>query len=148
MSMLEKFKGIILGEDFEDEMDDIEEKEEDKLEEKEDLEPIITQRGNKVVNIHSTSSAKIMVLRPSSYEEAREIADAIKNRKIVLVNTTNMETKIAQRLVDFISGACCVLGAQLQEVEQRVYLLSPSNVEVTNELKSEISSKALFNWNK
>ena len=76
------------------------------------------------------------------------IKENIKNRKIVLVNTTAMETKIAQRLVDFISGACCVLGAQLQEVEQRVYLLSPSNVEVSNELRSEISSKALFNWNK
>jgi len=41
-----------------------------------------------------------------------------------------------------------VLGATLQEIEQRVYLLSPSNVEVTNELKNELSSKALFNWNK
>ena len=86
--------------------------------------------------------------QPYSYDEAREIAEAIKNRKIVVVNTTAMETKVAQRLVDFISGACCVLGAQLQEVEQRVYLLSPSNVEVSNELRTEISSKALFNWNK
>ena len=101
-----------------------------------------------MVNIHNSACAKIMVVKPGSYDEAREIADAIKNRKIVLVNTTAMETKTAQRLVDFISGACCVLGAQLQEVEQRVYLLSPSNVEVSNELRSEISSKALFNWNK
>ena len=81
-------------------------------------------------------------------EEVEPIISKQRGNKIVLVNTTSMETKIAQRLVDFISGACCVLGAQLQEVEQRVYLLSPSNVEVSNELRSEISSKALFNWNK
>ena len=118
-------------------------------EEVEEVEPIISkQRGNKVVNIHNSASAKVMVVKPNSYDEAREIAEAIKNRKIVVVNTTAMETKVAQRLVDFISGACCVLGAQLQEVEQRVYLLSPSNVEVSNELRTEISSKALFNWNK
>lgn len=146
-SVFGKFKEIIgLGE-YEDELEELENSVEE--EEIEDIEPIISkQRGNKVVNIHSSSSAKIMVIKPNSYEEAREIADAIKNRKIVVVNTTSMETKVAQRLVDFIGGACCVLGAQLQEVEQRVYLLSPSNVEVTNELKSEISSKALFNWNK
>ena len=89
-----------------------------------------------------------MITKPTNYDDAREIADAIKARKIVLVNATALETKIAQRLVDFISGSCYVLGATLQEIEQRVYLLSPSNVEVTSELKNELSSKALFNWNK
>lgn len=148
MSMFEKFKEIIGGGDYDEDFDDIDEVEEEE-EEVEEVEPIISkQRGNKVVNIHNSASAKVMVVKPASYDEAREIAEAIKNRKIVVVNTTDMETKIAQRLVDFISGACCVLGAQLQEVEQRVYLLSPSNVEVSNELRTEISSKALFNWNK
>ena len=131
MSMFDKFKEIIGGSDYDEDFDDIEEVEEE--EEVEEVEPIISkQRGNKVVNIHNSASAKVMVVKPNSYDEAREIAEAIKNRKIV----------------DFISGACCVLGAQLQEVEQRVYLLSPSNVEVSNELRTEISSKALFNWNK
>ena len=133
MSMFEKFKEIIGGGDYDEDFDDIDEVEEEE-EEVEEVEPIISkQRGNKVVNIHNSASAKVMVVKPASYDEA---------------NTTAMETKIAQRLVDFISGACCVLGAQLQEVEQRVYLLSPSNVEVSNELRTEISSKALFNWNK
>ena len=147
-NMFGKFKEIIgLGEYDDDDFEDLEEVEEE--EEVEEVEPIISkQRGNKVVNIHNSACAKVMVVKPGSYDEAREISDAIKNRKIVVVNTTAMETKTAQRLVDFISGACCVLGAQLQEVEQRVYLLSPSNVEVSNELRSEISSKALFNWNK
>lgn len=147
MSMLSRFKGMVFGE-YDEEFDDIEEVEEEE-EEIEEFEPIISkQKGNKVVNIHSTSSAKVMVIKPSSYDEAKEIAEAIKNRKIVLVNTTILEAKVAQRLVDFISGASCVLGANLQEVEQRVYLLSPSNVEVTNELKSEISNKAIFSWSK
>lgn len=146
-SVFGKFKEIIGLSEYDEELEDLENEEEE--EEVEEVEPLMSkQRVNKVVNIHSSASAKVMVIKPSSYEEARDIAEAIKNRKIVVVNTTAMETKVAQRLVDFISGACCVLNAQLQEVEQRVYLLSPSNVEVTNELKSEISSKALFNWSK
>ena len=147
-NMFGKFKEIIgLGE-YEDEFDDLEETEVEE-EIQEEIEPIISkQKGNKVVNIHTASTAKVMVTKPMNYDDAREIADAIKARKIVLVNATILETKVAQRLVDFISGSCYVLGATLQEIEQRVYLLSPSNVEVTNELKNELSSKALFNWNK
>ena len=128
-NMFGKFKEIMGFGDYEDEFDDLEETEvEEELEE--EIEPIISkQKGNKVVNIHTASTAKVMVTKPTNYDDARE-------------------TKIAQRLVDFISGSCYVLGATLQEIEQRVYLLSPSNVEVTNELKNELSSKALFNWNK
>lgn len=148
-NMFGKFKDIIgLGE-YEDEFDDIESTEDD--EEVNSVEAIIptqSTKGNKVVNIHSAATAKVMVTKPTNYDDAREIAEAIKSRKIVLVNTTGLETKTTQRLVDFISGSCYVLGAQLQEIEQRVYLLSPSNVEVTNELKNELSSKALFNWSK
>ncbi len=147
-NMFGKFKEIIGLGDYEDEFDDLEETEiEEEIQE--EIEPMIsTQRGNKVVNIHTASTAKVMVTKPTNYDDAREIADAIKARKIVLINASTLETKVAQRLVDFISGSCYVLGATLQEIEQRVYLLSPSNVEVTNELKNELSSKALFNWNK
>jgi len=148
-NMFGKFREIIGMGDYDDEFDEIEDSMEEEVGIQEDIEPILSkQKGNKVVNIHSASTAKVMVTKPNDYDDAREIADAIKARKIVLVNATTLETKVAQRLVDFISGSCYVLGATLQEIENRVYLLSPSNVEVTNELKNELSSKALFNWNK
>lgn len=148
-NMFGKFKEIIgMADDYEDDFDELDDVEEEGIEE-EAVEPILTKsKGNKVVNIHSASSPKVMVTKPAGYDDAREIAESIKARKIVLVNATGLETKTAQRLVDFISGSCYVLGASLQEIEHRVYLLSPSNVEVTNELKNELSSKALFNWTK
>ena len=89
-----------------------------------------------------------MITKPTCIEDASEISDAVKNRKIVVVNTTALDKQVAQRVLDSISGACYVLDATLQEVEKGVYLLSPSNVEVTNELKSELSNKGLFNWSK
>lgn len=144
-----KFKEIMgMGDDYEDDFEDFEDLEvENDLEN--DIEPIVSKKkGNNVVNIHSAATAKVVVMKPTSYDEAREISDALKSRKIVLVNATGLETKLAQRLIDFVSGSAYVLGATLQEIEHRVYLLSPSNVEVTSELKNELSSKALFNWNK
>lgn len=146
--MLTKMKSFLgLGDEDYDDYDDYDEElEEDELEE---IEPVITNKKNsKVVNIHTSSSIKVTITKPVDYEEATEICDALKNRRIVLVNTTLLELKIAQRLLDFISGSCYALGGELQQIEKGVYILSPSNVEVTNELKNELSSKALFNWSK
>jgi cell division inhibitor SepF len=89
-----------------------------------------------------------MIIKPTVFEEVTDICDDLKNRKIVVVNTTSMDPKVAQRLLDFMGGASYALGGELQEVEKGVYILSPSNVEVTNELKNELSSRGLFNWTK
>lgn len=137
---------------LEDEYDDEEEIEKD-YEEREKVEvdpeiPTSYKKQNKVVNIHSATSTKVMIIKPTAFEEATDIIDDLKNRKIVVVNITNLEPKVAQRLLDFMGGASYALAGELQEVEKGVYILSPSNVEVTNELKNELSSKGLFSWTK
>lgn len=148
-NVLSKVKSLLGFEDYE-EYDDYEDEEYEKeIAEEEEVEPVISNKKNsKVVNIHTSSATKVTITKPVDYEEATEICEALKNRRIVLVNTTVLELKIAQRLLDFISGSCYALGGELQQIEKGVYLLSPSNVEVTNELKNELSSKALFNWSK
>ena len=149
-NMLSKVKSILGFEDYEeyDEYDD-EEYEKESDDESDFIEPVITNKKNsKVVNIHTSSQVKVTITKPSDYEEAMEICDSLKNRRIVLVNTTALEFKIAQRLLDFISGSCYALSGEVQQIEKGVYLLSPSNVEVTSELRNELSTKALFNWSK
>lgn len=148
-NVISKVKSLLGFEDYE-EYDDYEDEEYEKeMVGEDDVEPVITNKKNsKVVNIHTSSATKVTITKPVDYEEATEICEALKNRRIVLVNTTVLELKIAQRLLDFISGSCYALGGELQQIEKGVYILSPSNVEVTNELKNELSSKALFNWSK
>lgn len=106
--------------------------------------------NNKVVNLHSGAGiAKMTIIKPVAYEEVLGICDDLKNRKIVIVNATILEPKVAQRTVDFLCGASYALDAEFQEVEKSVYILAPSNVEVTNELKKEIQTKSsLFSWAK
>ncbi|MCR4943381.1 MAG: cell division protein SepF [Clostridium sp.] len=148
-NVLAKVKSALgLGEyeDYEEyENDDIQEEEEEEV----GIEPVIqgNKRNAKVVNLHTAVSPKVTVVKPLAYEQATEISDALKDKKIVVVNTTALENRIAQRLLDFISGSCYALCGELQEVEKGVYLLAPSNVEVSNDLKNELSSKA-FSWSK
>lgn len=137
---------------LEDEYEDIEEVDEEAVAAQEDVEvnPTIAsgKKQNKVVNIHTAASAKVVIMKPTIFEDATDICDDLKNRKIVVVNTTGLDPKIAQRLLDFMGGASYALGGELQEIEKGVYILSPSNVEVSSELKNELSSRGLFGWTK
>ena len=154
-NVVEKMKSFLgFGDEYDDEFENEEFVEEEKEKEEvsdEEIEPIVQNKknlknNNKVVNIHTSASAKVTITKPTVYDEAQDICDAVKNRRIVLINTTALEIRTAQRLLDFVSGCCYALGGELQEVEKGVYILSPSNVEVTNELKTELNSKVLFNW--
>ncbi|MBL4937945.1 cell division protein SepF [Clostridium sp. YIM B02515] len=149
--MMNKVMGF-LGLEEEVDFDEREEREEMALDSEEsEVESIFTsnkKQSNKVVNIHTAASAKVVIIKPNDYDEAANICDNLKNRKIVVVNTTSLESKVAQRLLDFIGGACYALSGELQQVEKGVYILSPSNVEVSNDLKNELTSKGILNWTK
>ncbi len=100
---------------------------------------------NKVVNLHGAQT-KVHIIKPNTFDEAPQISDSLKANKIVVVNTSGLEPRTAQRLLDFIAGSTYALGGDLQEVENGVYVLSPSTVEVSREAKEESSLKGLLNW--
>ncbi len=150
--VINKVMGFLgLEDDLEEEIEETEEKRQERaVNDSTPVEPFISnsKRQNKVVSIHTTIAAKVKIVKPSTYEEAADICDELKNRKIIVINTTGLEPRIAQRLLDFMGGASYALGGDLEEVERGVYLLSPATVEVSNDFKSELSSKGIFGWNK
>lgn len=137
---------------LEEEVDEIEEVSNEEIEKNdEEIENVFNHTNSKkqkgkVVSIHTASSSKILIVKPSDYDEAIEICDNLKSRKILVINMTSLESKIAQRLLDFMAGASYALGGSLEEIEKGVYIISPSNVEMSNELKNELSTKGLLNW--
>lgn len=142
----------MMGFEDEDLYDDYEEEtvETEKQEEPKESYSIINRRKemreqNKVVSIHG-GNQKVNIIKPSTFDEAPQICDSLKENKIVVVNTTGLEPKTAQRLLDFIAGATYALGGDLQEVEHGIYVLSPSMVEVTRELKEDTTAKGFLNW--
>ncbi|WP_297435046.1 cell division protein SepF [uncultured Clostridium sp.] len=135
-----------------DDYEDIEEEEEYEAPVRGGNTPVtpINQSNNnnngKVLNIHSAADAKVIITRPTKYDDSVDICTALRNRNIVIINTSALETKVARRLLDFVSGAAYALDGNLEDIETRVYVVSPSNVHVSNELKTELSSKGIFNW--
>lgn len=130
-----------MGED--DESDDVEM---EPVEDDEQLEVFPNNKKGKVVSIHSNINAKVVVVEPVEYEEITTICDNLKNRKIVIVNLGNLDTKLAQRFVDFAGGAAYALDGDIQEVSPGVILLTPNTVDVSSEVRDELSGKGLFSW--
>lgn len=133
-------------------MDDDEDDElfEDKLvnndegEDEIEIEPYLNKKQNKIVNIHTASSSKVVISKLSNYDEGKIIVDNLKSRKIAIVNLNGLDPKEGQRVLDFLIGAIYALEGGLQSVEKGVFILTPSNVEVSSELKSELTSKGIF----
>lgn len=149
--MLSSLKNMMGFED-EDLYDDYEEETEEKETQEDSRESysVINRRKemreqNKVVSIHG-GNQKVNIIKPSTFDEAPQICDNLKENKIVVVNTTGLEPRTAQRLLDFIAGATYALGGDLQEVEHGIYVLSPSMVDVTREIKEDSTVKGFLNW--
>ncbi|KEZ88860.1 MULTISPECIES: cell division protein SepF [Clostridium] len=145
---MEFFKGIsrMMGFDEEDDEELLENREEnyDEGEEEIEIEPFVSKKQNKIVNIHTASSSKVVISKPSNYDEGKIIVDNLKSRRIVIVNLNGVEPKEGQRILDFLIGAIYALEGGLQPVEKGVFILTPSNIEVSNELKNELTNKGIF----
>ncbi len=80
-----------------------------------------------------TPNAKPHLVAPTSFNQAQEVADKFKGSQPVIVNLQAADRDLARRLIDFASGLCYGLGGQMEKVANQVYLLTPTNVEVSAE---------------
>lgn len=88
---------------------------------------------------------RITTLHPRTYNEARTIGEHFREGTPVIMNLTEMDDIDAKRLVDFAAGLVFGLHGSIERVTQKVFLLSPANVDVTAEDKARIAEGGFFN---
>jgi cell division inhibitor SepF len=98
-----------------------------------------------VSQIQTTDLARITTLHPRTYNEARTIGEHFREGTPVIMNLTEMVDSDAKRLVDFSAGLIFGLRGSIERVTNKVFLLSPSNVEVAAEDKARIAERGFFN---
>jgi cell division inhibitor SepF len=97
-----------------------------------------------VVRPVPVQSARVHVVQPSGFADAQEIGERLKTSQPVIVNLQDVEPDLSRRLIDFCSGAVFVAGARMQKVAKQVFLLTPSNVEVSDEEKRRLQERGLY----
>ena len=105
--------------------------------------------NNKVVNMQQSqpNAIKMVISQPTTFEQSDEICSFLKERKSVIVNLEYVNKDVARRIVDFISGGVYALDGYIQKVSNSIFLVAPSNYEITNEMaREEMKSKLSVSW--
>ena len=92
-------------------------------------------RKNNKVNIQQ--SVKMVVIQPSTFEQAYEICDMLRERKSIIINLEYINKDVARRVIDVIGGAVRVLDGQMQKVSNSIFLIAPVNYDIDSPLKDE-----------
>ena len=91
---------------------------------------------------NSSNNMEVCVIKPSSMEDTREIADTLVDNSTVILNLEGIDVELAQRIIDFTSGACYSLGGSLQKVSSYIFVLGPYNVDITGDLQNILGGSA------
>jgi cell division inhibitor SepF len=100
-------------------------------------------RRSVVRPLPSPTTTKPHVVSPRSFNDAQEVGDWFKRRQPVIVNLQGLDRDLARRLLDFASGVTYGLGGSVERVASHVYLLTPADVEVSDDDRRRITAGAL-----
>ena len=97
-----------------------------------------------VAAVPAQPQVKMHIVEPRAFSEAQSIADKFKSGTPVIVNLTATDAELAKRLLDFSSGLTYGLDGHLQKVSDKVFMLTPRNVDVSAEDRRRIKDRGKF----
>ena len=102
------------------------------------------KRGNKVVNIHTTTQLQVVLVKPERYDNSSEIADHLKERRTVVLNLESTNKDAARRILDFLSGVAYANDGKIKRVANSTYIITPYNVDLKGDLIDELENNGLY----
>jgi cell division inhibitor SepF len=91
------------------------------------------------------AGVQVHLVVPKSFNDAQQIADQFKDAVPVILNLQGTDTDLSKRLIDFASGLTYALDGGMQRIADKVFLLTPRNVEVSAEDRARLIEKGFFN---
>jgi cell division inhibitor SepF len=101
--------------------------------------------GRRPLEAVASASVRVHLVVPRSFNDAQSIADKFKDAVPVIVNLQGTDAELSKRLIDFSSGLTYALGGSMQRVADKVFLLTPRNVEVSAEERARLIDHGFFN---
>ena len=103
------------------------------------------RRSNKVVNIQTTAQLQVVLVKPSAFTDAKQIADHLIAKKTVVLNLETASPENKRRIIDFLVGVAYANGGSLKPVANLTYIITPYNVGFIGEdLVGELENNGVF----
>jgi cell division inhibitor SepF len=97
------------------------------------------------VGTRTNGDVRVHLVIPKSFNDAQQVADRFKDSIPVILNLQGTETDLAKRLIDFASGLTYALDGGMQRIADKVFMLTPRNVEISAEERARLIEKGFFN---
>jgi cell division inhibitor SepF len=105
--------------------------------------PSVAPRASAVKPIPMPAT-RVHVMDPKGFNDAQEVGDRLKNGQPVILNLQGVDRDLQRRLIDFASGLAYALNGTMSKAADQVFLLTPSNVEVSDEEKERLQARGLY----
>ncbi len=89
-------------------------------------------------------ATRVHVMEPKGFNDAQEVGDRLKSGQPVILNLQGVDRDLQRRLIDFSSGLAYALNGTMSKAADQVFLLTPSNVEVSEEEKERLQARGLY----
>ena len=97
-----------------------------------------------ISSVREGRKAKVFIAEPKEFDEIQGIADNFKNDIPIIVNLQRVDQDISKRIIDFCSGLTYALEGDIKKVADRVFLITPSNIEVNSKENEFLSEEGFF----
>lgn len=91
---------------------------------------------NKNYSMNGSAPFKMLVVEPKSFDECTKLVDNLKSRKPVIINLERVETELAKKMFDFMSGATYALSGNVQRVTANIFIFAPANVDIAAKMNN------------
>lgn len=98
----------------------------------------VTPMRQQPSNKHS-AGMEVCVVKPTSVDDSREITETLLDSRTVILNLEGLDLEIAQRIIDFTSGATFAISGNLQKISNYIFLVTPTNVDISGDLQDLLS---------
>jgi cell division inhibitor SepF len=88
---------------------------------------------------------RVHLVIPKSFNDAQQVADKFKDSVPVVLNLQGSDTDLSKRLIDFASGLTYALDGGMQRIADKVFMLTPRNVQISAEERAQLIEKGFFN---
>jgi cell division inhibitor SepF len=105
----------------------------------------VLRQGRRPLEAVASASVRVHLVVPRSFNDAQSIADKFKESVPVIVNLQGTDVELSKRLIDFSSGLTYALNGSMQRVADKVFLLTPRNVEVSAEERARLIDRGFYN---
>ena len=99
---------------------------------------------NKVYTVPMAELLQIVISEPTCFDDAPAVCDLLRQRKPVVVNMEAVDVKEAQRIMDFMAGVVYSLNGDIQPVTNRIYIVTPENVNVSDHTREHLKANGIF----